>query len=123
MSKPVDWRARYDTLLKLLFKIRNKPALGYADLRMRCPEAEELHKFLDSQRRYYWKTVGSALHLFPVHDPQGSSVAFVVKASPGKYQYTINAQGRKSVTSIEPTEIKAKQAVEKHFELLQAESE
>ena len=123
MSKPVNWRHRYDTLLALVLQWRNEPGSKYHDCRLHSDAVEKLHRIAEANKRYEWRKVGETFHLFPAFDKRAQSVAFVVKERAGKYVFTIMAKGYKSITDSRNTESKAKQAIEKHFEMLQTETE
>ena len=123
-----DWRAKYDSVLLLLFKIRNEPRTLFNDLCLRSEHGEKLRKIMNDNKRFEWRIVGSKKredgvhYLFPVHAPTENAVAWVVKKKRGKYEHTINARGFKSETGYSTTLEKAKAHIEKHFELLRKEN-
>ncbi len=121
--KPVDWRQKYDYLLSVLFRLRNDPKAKYQDLRLNCEAAEDLHRILETNKRYEWRSTGEASYLWPLHDKNAQAVAVIVKDKPGVYTYSIIGRGFKNSTNTERTEKLAKQAVESYFELLKKETD
>lgn len=90
------------------------PALS--TLQLHSNEATELLLLARSEKRYEWRKVGEALHLFPSHEKNGRSVAVVVKDSK-LFKVTISAPGRRTLSGSASTLTKAKKLVEDEFQM------
>lgn len=80
--------------------------------------AAELIVIANRQRRYEWRKVGDAEHLFPSNDKKGRSVAMIVKEGT-VCKWLVTKTGSRTLSGTCPKISQARKEVEKHFNLLE----